>query len=348
MSVGGARSEVQERRLLERARAGDEQAFGQLVEPHRAGLRAHSYRMLGSVHDAEDALQEALLRSWRGLPRFEGRSSLRSWLYKIVTNASLDAAARRPKRVLPLDYGPPADPHAGLAAPLAESVWVEPYPDKALGIESVDTAPAARYELRESVELAFVAALQQLPARQRAVLILREVLGFSAKEVAEMLETSVASVKSALQRARKAVEERVPEESQEQALRTLGDAGVGELAQRSMDSFERNDVDAVVAMLTEDATIAMPPTPTWYRGRDAMAAFYAARPMAAGMRWRHIPSRANGQLAVGCYLWDEQERGFKAHSLDVLTLRGDRIAEVTAFLGAGFLRDLGLPPHAPA
>ena len=348
MSVGGARSEVQERRLLDRARAGDEQAFGELVEPHRVGLRAHSYRMLGSVDDAEDALQEALLRTWRGLPRFEGRSSLRSWLYKIVTNASLDAVARRPKRVLPLDYGPPADPHASLAAPLAESVWVEPYPDEALGVESVDTAPAARYELRESVELAFVAALQQLPARQRAVLILREVLGFSAKEVAEMLETSVASVKSALQRARKAVEERVPEESQQQALRTLGDAGVGELAQRYMDAFERNDVDAVVAMLTEDATIAMPPTPTWYRGRDAMAAFYAARPMAAGMRWRHIPTRANGQLAVGCYLWDEQERAFEAHSLDVLTLRGDRIAEVTAFLGAGFLRDLGLPPRAPA
>jgi RNA polymerase sigma-70 factor, ECF subfamily len=347
MSGGGARSEAQERRLLERARAGDEQAFGQLVEPHRAGLRAHSYRMLGSVHDAEDALQEALLRTWRGLPRFEGRSSLRSWLYTIVTNASLDAAARRPKRVLPLDYGPAGDPHAGLAAPLAESVWVEPYPGEALGVESREAAPVARYELRESVELAFVVALQQLPARQRAVLILREVLGFSAKEVAGMLETSVASVKSALQRARRSVEERIPEESQAQALRTLGDDGARELAQRYMDAFERNDVDAVVTMLTEDATIAMPPTPTWYRGRDAIAAFYAAQPMAAGVRWRHIPTRANGQLAIGCYLWDEQERAYKAHTLDVLTLRGDRIAGVTAFIGGGFLRDLGLPPHAP-
>jgi RNA polymerase sigma-70 factor, ECF subfamily len=348
MNVGGARSEAQERRLLERARAGDEQAFGQLVEPHRAALRAHSYRMLGSVHDAEDALQEALLRTWRGLPRFEGRSSLRSWLYKIVTNASLDAAARRPKRVLPLDYGPPNDPHTGLAAPLAESVWVEPYPDEALGLGDSDATPAARYELRESVELAFVAALQQLPARQRAVLILREVLGFSAKEVAGMLETSVASVKSALQRARRAVDERIPAESQEQALRTLGDDSVRELAQRYMHAFERNDVDAVVAMLTEDATIAMPPTPTWYRGRDAIAAFYAAEPMAAGVRWRHIPTRANGQLAIGCYLWDEQEGNYRAQTLDVLTLRGDRIAAVTAFIGAGFVRDLGLPAHAPA
>jgi RNA polymerase sigma-70 factor (ECF subfamily) len=175
MSPGLPSSEVQEGRLLERARAGDEHAFGQLVEPYRAGLRAHGYRMLGSVDDAEDALQEALLRAWRGLPRFEGRSSLRSWLYRIVTNASLDVAARRPKRVLPLDHGPPSDPHAGLGAPLAESVWVEPYPDEALGLEDGYAAPAARYELRESVELAFVAALQQLPARQRAALILREV-----------------------------------------------------------------------------------------------------------------------------------------------------------------------------
>jgi RNA polymerase sigma-70 factor, ECF subfamily len=348
MSVGGPRSESHERRLLQRARAGDEQAFEQLVEPHRAGLRAHSYRMLGSVHDAEDALQEALLRTWRGLPRFEGRSSLRSWLYKIVTNTSLDAAARRRGRVLPLDYGPPGDPHAGLAAPLAESVWVEPYPDEALAAESLDAAPAARYELRESVELAFIVALQQLPARQRAVLILREVLGFSAKEVAGMLETSVAAVKSALQRARSAVEERIPAESQEARLRTLGDDNVRKLVQRYMDAFERNDVDAVVAMLTEDATIAMPPTPTWYRGRDAIAAFYAAEPMAAGVRWRHIPTRANGQLAVGCYLWDEQERAYRAQTLDVVTLRGDRIAAVTAFLGAGFFRDLGLPPYAPA
>ena len=348
MGVDSARSEVQERRLLEQARAGDEQAFQQLVEPYRAGLRAYGYRMLGSVEDAEDVLQEALLRTWRGLPRFEGRSSLRSWLFRIVTNASLDAVARRPKRVLPLDYGPPADPHSDLAAPLAESMWVEPFPDEALGLEDIGATPAARYELRESLELAFVVALQELPARQRAVLILREVLGFSAKEVAGMLQTSVASVKSALQRARRTVEERVPEGSEQATLRALGDDATRELVQRYMDAFERNDVDAVVAMLTEDATIVMPPTPTWYRGRDAIAVFYAARPMAAGMRWRHIPTRANGQLAVGCYLWDEQEGGYRAHSLDVLTLRGDRIAAVTAFLGTGFFRTLGLPSRLPA
>jgi RNA polymerase sigma-70 factor (ECF subfamily) len=345
MSVLSARSESQERRLLERARAGDERAFRQLVEPHRAGLRAHSYRMLGSVDDAEDALQEALLRAWRGLPGFEGRSSLRSWLYKIVTNASLDAAARQPKRVLPLDYGPPADPHDGLAAPLAESVWVEPYPDEALGLADRDATPAARYELRESLELAFVAALQRLPARQRAVLILREVLGFSAREAAEILETTVASVKSALQRARRAVRERIPDESQQATLRALGDGAVREVAERYMDAFERHDVDGLVAMLTEDATLAMPPTPTWYRGLQAIAAWGAAGPMADGMRWRHISTRANGQLAVGCYLWEERTGRYAAHGLDVLTLRGDRIAAVTAFLGGEFVRGLGLPHH---
>src|SRR5204863_7306452 len=202
MSPGPTESTVQEQELLVSARAGREGAYQRLVEPHRAELHAHCYRMLGSVHDAEDALQEALVRAWRGLPKFEGRSSLRSWLYRIATNASLDAIERRPKRVLPIDYGPPADPHGGVGEPVVESVWIEPYPDETLGIEDGYASPDARYEQRESVELAFIAALQLLPANQRAVLILREVLGFSAQETAEALDTSVASVNSALQRAR--------------------------------------------------------------------------------------------------------------------------------------------------
>jgi RNA polymerase sigma-70 factor, ECF subfamily len=318
-----------------------EDAFAQLIEPHRAELRAHCYRMLGSLEDAEDALQETLLRAWRGLPRFEGRSSLRSWLYRIATNASLDVAARRPKRVLPLDYGPPADPHDGLAAPLAESVWVEPFPDRALG-------PDDSYELREGVELAFVAALQHLPARQRAVLIMRDVLGFSAREVAEALETTVTSVKSALQRARRAAEERLPEASQQATLRSLGDTGVRNLVRRYTDAIERDDVDAVVALLTADATIAMPPTPTWYRGREAIAAFLAAEPMSGRVRWRHVPTGANAQPAVGCYLWDPETASFKAHVLDVLTLRGARIAAITSFLDTKVFRTLGLPDRLPA
>jgi RNA polymerase sigma-70 factor (ECF subfamily) len=335
--------QVRERTLLVSARAGDEHAFEELVEPHRVGLRAHSYRMLGSIDDAEEALQEALLRAWRGLPGFEGRSSLRSWLYTIVTNVCLDTAARRRPRVLPLSYGPPADPHDGLAPPLAEAVWVEPYPDGALRLDYTHVSPAARYELRESVELAFVAALQHLRPRQRAVLILREVLGFSAREVAETLDTTVGAVKSALQRARKAVAERLPEQSQQATLRSLGDDAVRELVQRYIDAWERDDVDAVVAMLTEDATIAMPPTPTWYRGRQAVAAFYALKALSGELRWRHVSTRANGQPAVGCYVWDGESGGYGAHVLDVLTLRGSRIAGITSFLDPAVFRSFGLP-----
>jgi len=189
-----------EQDLLSAARGGDRGAFGRLVEPYRGELQAHSYRMLGSYADAEDALQEALLRAWRGLPRFEGRSSLRSWLYRIATNSCLRAIEQRPRRVLPIDYAPAADPHDGLADPVTEPIWLEPYPDTDLGLEGA-VGPDARYEEREGVELAFIAALQHLPARQRAVLILRDVLGFSARETAEALETTAVSVDSALQRA---------------------------------------------------------------------------------------------------------------------------------------------------
>src|SRR5215210_3338280 len=210
MAAPSTSETLRERDLLNAARAGDETAFGKLVEAHRRELHAHCYRMLGSVYDAEDALQETLLRAWRAIGRFEGRSSLRSWLYTIATNTCLNAIAKRPKRVLPIDYGPATDPHDGPGEPLVESVWIEPYPDETLGLEDGFAAPQARYELRESVELAFVAALQHLPGTQRAVLILREVLGFSAKEAAESLDTTVASLNSALQRARAAIDERVP------------------------------------------------------------------------------------------------------------------------------------------
>src|SRR5215211_1230534 len=222
-------------RLLEAARAGDEGAFQSLVEPHRGELLAHCYRMLGSMHDAEDGLQEAQLRAWRGLARFEGRSSLRSWLYTIATNTCLNLIARRPKRVLPIDYGPSVDPHDGLGLPPLESVWVEPYPDEALGLEDGYAAPEARYEMRESVELAFVAALQHLAPNQRAALILREVLGFSAQEAAEALDTSVASVNSALQRARATIEKRLPDQSQQETLKSLGDERLRELVEQYAD-----------------------------------------------------------------------------------------------------------------
>ena len=224
MAIPSTSSPAPQRELLDAARAGDEQAFGALVEPHRRELHAHCYRMLGSVHDAEDALQNALLRAWRGLGQLEDPGALRAWLYKIATNACLDAIARRPKRVIPVDYGPAADPHDGPAQqPVVESVWMEPYPDERIGLEDGYAGPEARYEQREAVELAFVAALQHLPPNQRAALILREVLGFSANEAAAALDTTTASINSALQRARKLVDERLPEVTQQSTLRTLGD-----------------------------------------------------------------------------------------------------------------------------
>jgi RNA polymerase sigma-70 factor, ECF subfamily len=328
---GTAVTTAQEQELLEAARQGGEDAFRRLVEPYRGELHAHCYRMLGSVHDAEDALQEVLLRAWRALSRFEGRSSLRSWLYTIATNTSLNAIEKRPKRVLPIDYEP-ADPHGGPGEPMVESVWVEPYPDERLGVEDGFAGPEARYERRESVELAFIAALQHLPATQRAVLILREVLGFSAKETAETLETTTASVNSALQRARAAVEERLPARSQQATLRALGDDGLREVVDAYVEAWERGDVDAVVGMLTEDAAFAMPPLRTWFRGREAIGIFLAGWPLSGDWRWRHVRARANGQEALAYYSWDPDQETYLPFALNVLTLRGRQISDVTAFI----------------
>jgi RNA polymerase sigma-70 factor (ECF subfamily) len=319
-----------EQELLQAARAGNDGAFEPLVQPYRGELHAHCYRMLGSVHDAEDAVQEALLRSWRGLKRFEGRSSLRSWLYKIATNTCLNHLAKRPKRVLPVDYGPSWDPHDGVGEPVVESVWIEPYPDAQLG--DAVASPEARYEQREGVELAFVAALQHLPANQRAALILREVLGFSAAEVAEALQTSVASVNSALQRARKTVDEKLPEQTQQATLRELGDERLREIVERYIAALGSDDVDAVVSMLAEDAAWSMPPLASWFRGLDDVAGFLARGPMSGEWRWRRLATTANGQPTVAAYTWDEAEACYLPFALDVITFEGDRIKEVTAFL----------------
>jgi RNA polymerase sigma-70 factor (ECF subfamily) len=327
-----AQATQSESQLLEAAKGGDDGAFERLFAPYRPQLHAHCYRMLGSVHDAEDALQEALLRAWRGLPRFEGRSSLKSWLYTIGTNTALNAIEKRPKRVLPIDYAPPADPHHGPGEPVVESVWVEPYPDETLGLEDGPAAPEARYEQRESVELAFVAALQLLPATQRAVLVLREVLGFSAQETADALETSVASVNSALQRARKTIEERGPEQSQQATARQLGDEKLRELVDRYVDAWDRCDVETVVEMLTEDASFAMPPLGTWFRGSDALRVFLGGWPMSGAWRWKPLQVRANGQVALAFYAWDDGEDAYIPFALNVLTFEGERISDVTAFI----------------
>ncbi|GAA2598340.1 sigma-70 family RNA polymerase sigma factor [Actinomadura fulvescens] len=316
---------MNEAELLEAGRRGDEDAFGRLVAPYRSELHAHCYRMLGSIHDADDALQDALFGAWRGLANFEGRSSLRTWLYRITTNACLRFQAKRPRRVLSADYGPAIPPDGDLGEPVTGPVWLEAYPDDELS----SAAPEARYELRESVELAFVAALQHLPANQRAVLILREVLGFSAAEVAGSLGTSVASVNSALQRARRTVHERVPARTQQATLRALGDEAERAFVDAIVAAWERADVDTVLGMLARDVRFTMPPLPAWFDGRDDVGVFLRERVFATP--WRMAPTRANGQLALLCYQGDGNG-GFDLAALNVLTLdEHTRITEITAF-----------------
>jgi RNA polymerase sigma-70 factor (ECF subfamily) len=345
-NTDGAASDIQEVDVPEAARDGDAD-FRELVEAHRADLHAHCYRMLASLHDADDALQDTLLRAWRALPRFRGHSSLRTWLYRIATNVCLDAIARRSKRVLPVDYGPPTPRGADEAdRPLPEGLWIQPYPDEALGIADGTATPEARYERREALELAFIATLQHLPPRQRAALLLRDVLGFSAREAAESLETTVASVNGALRRARAAIEERQPEQSQQANLRALGDRRLREMVERFADAFERGEIDTILAMLAEDATFAMPPYPEWCRGRDAIAKSWLM-PGGPPPRLRYVPTRANGQLALGTYLLEQETGGYAPLALDVLTLRGELIVDVTAFRTPAFFMRFDLPTRLP-
>jgi RNA polymerase sigma-70 factor (ECF subfamily) len=321
-------SEVDERSLLDSARQGNEESFRIVVEAHRAELHGHCYRILASVQDAEDAVQDALVRAWRGLPHFEGRSSVRTWLFKIATNTALDTAGRRARRELPVDFGPPCEAGQGPGEPFLETLWLEPYPDIAFGA-SGSASPEARYELSESVELAFVAALQHIPARPRAVLILRDVLAFSAREVAEILDTTEVAVNSSLQRAHAAARG-LPERSQQATLRSLGDGTIRRLATRYGEAIERGDIETLVSLLTEEASWAMPPLAGWYRGKAAVADFL--RRHVFPERWRHVTSRASGQLAVGGYLFDADRGLYRPGALDVLTLEGSRIAQVTGFL----------------
>lgn len=301
--------------LLDAARAGDQDAFGQLVGPWRGELHAHCYRMLGSDADAEDAVQETLLRAWNGLSGYDDRGSIRPWLYKIATNRCLTLIERRGRRELPV----------------GEALWLEPYPESRLEW-TASLSPEARVLALESVELAFVASLQRLSALQRAVLLLRDVLAFAAREVAELLETSVAAVNSALQRAR-AVVQAVP--SQQAAM---PEAAERDLVRRYMAAWEAGDVDTIVAMLAEDAKYSMPPLPEWFSGRAAIRSFLVDGPLRE--EWRFLPARANGQLAFGTYLWNGSR--FVPGGLDVLVLRGPEIVEVVSFLEADF-PSFGLP-----
>jgi RNA polymerase sigma-70 factor (TIGR02960 family) len=307
--------------ILTRARAGDQDAFRELTDPYRRELQLHVYRIVGSMHDAEDLLQETLLAAWRGLEGFDGRASVRAWLYRIATNRSLDALRRihrRPGELLQLVDAPEPTRRP-------EPLWLEPYPDVLLaGIPDDAPGPDARYEAKEAVALAFVVGLQHLPPQQRAVLVLRDVLGFRAAEVAEILDTTEASTNSLLRRARAAFEERLPATGRERA--PLPDSQLErEVVGRFADAVEAGDVEGMVALLTDDAWLTMPPTPLAYRGHTAIGAFLRYRELERGAPLRLVPTRANTQPAFEAYL--EQER----RGLFVLTLEGDRISAITWF-----------------
>jgi RNA polymerase sigma-70 factor (TIGR02960 family) len=322
---------------LNRAQAGDEDAFRALTDPYRRELQLHCYRILGSLQDAEDMLQETLLAAWRGLDQFEGRSSLRAWLYRIATNRCLNAMRDADRR--------PVDARRDLPQPTrwTEPVWLEPYPDVMLeGIADAAPGPDTRYETKEAVALAFVAGLQHLPPRQRAVLVLRDVLGFHTAEIAAMLDSSEASVNSALQRARGTLDARLP--ARREAAPLPRSARERALLTRFAEAFERGDVDAVVELLTDDALLTMPPQPMEYQGHQAIRAFLRDRfATHAGRRVRLIPTRANDQPAYGHYIEDPHAPVCRFFGVLVLTLEGDRIAGLTRFGDTAILPGFGLP-----
>lgn len=326
------------------ARGGDHAAYDRLVRPLLPELHAHSYRMLASSHDADDALQDALVKVWRGLGDFEGRSTLRTWLYTVVTRSCIDLARARGRRALPIDLGPSSARAVVDDAPSDDITWLGPYVgDDPGGFAS----PAARYEQREAVELAFVAALQHLPGNQRAALLLFEVLGFPADQIATMMRTTTASVNSALQRARATVALRVPQQSQQATARSIGDRQLHAVVERFTTALERRDTDALVDLVTEDVTWAMPPMPHWYAGLAAVGDFAAQVPMGSCGSWRTLPTSVNAQPAVACYLRPEGAPAHGAWAITVLTLRDTRVSGLTSFLGVEHFTALGLPTQLP-
>lgn len=309
------------------ARSGDERAFRALIEPYRARLHAHCYRMLASLADADDALQETLLGAWQGIHAFEGRSSLQTWLYTIATHACLRIASKRPSRRLPSDDFPTADPRAHLDAAIDDGRWIDPYPDASL-------------EALENVEIAFIATLQSLPATQRAAVILRDVLGFSAAETATALDASVPAINSALQRARETLAAKVPPR-EEATRRSLRDEFDRALVDRFIDAWRRGDVDGIIAMLAENATFTMPPLPGWFHGRSDIATFLRTHVFV--LRWRFVECRASGQPAMAAYRWSETSSSFELEVINVFTVRSDNIDAITAFPNRALCERFGLP-----
>jgi RNA polymerase sigma-70 factor (TIGR02960 family) len=331
---------------LDRARAGDDQAFGEVTGPYLTELRLHCYRILGSVQDAEDVLQETLLAAWRGIGKYEGRAALRTWLYRIATNRCLNALRANGRRPRPEPPEPPFE--APQPTRRGEPVWLQPYPDALLdGLPDTTVGPDARYEAKEAIALAFVVAVQHLPPRQRAVLLLRDALGFRSPEVADMMDTSEASVNSALQRARATMTAVLPASDRERAPlpRSVKER---DLAQRFATAFADDDVDGVVALLTDDAWFTMPPATLEYQGRAAIASFLTRSAQYRGNRHtRLIPTRANGQPAFGCYVADTHAEICHLHSILVLTMEGDRISAITRFIDSALMPHFGLPRTLP-
>ena len=330
--------------LISRARAGDGDAFRELTEPYRRELLVHCYRMLGSFQDAEDTLQDTLLAAWQGLGGFEGRASLRTWLYRIATNQCLNArrsASRRAAKEWDVPDVEPPEPTR-----LGEVAWLEPFPDALLeGLVDAPLGPDARYEQTESISLAFVTALQVLPSRQLAVLLLRDVLGFHANEVADMLDSSLDAVNSALKRARAGLQHRLPPTTDREPPPPSNSAFEAAIVAKFVNAWESADVDALVALLTDDVFVSMPPMPFEYEGRDVVARFCASL-FGAGRRFDLVPTRANGQPAFGAYL--RPATGVRhGIGLYVLTLTGDRICAMTRFDDT-VLPSFGLPRSLPS
>lgn len=341
--------------VLDLARVGDPDAFQRLTEPYRREIQLHCYHMLGSFQDAEDLAQETFLRAWRGLDGFEGRTSFRNWLYRIATNACLNALTKRAnvRRAWPETQGPPAE-EMPEAVPATEIPWLEPYPDTALeGIADTAPGPDARYELHESIQLAFIAAIQLLPPRQRVVLLLRDVLGWSAAETAALLDTSVASANSALQRARATLGKQFPTGQPDTAPPLPGsDERQRALLDRYVRAWEDADLDGFVALLRDDATISMPPWPNWYRGREAVRRLVAwvwrtRMGSACPSTSRMLPTGANGQPAFAVYRREGPGGEWRAHTLQVLTLRDGAVAAITSFRDPRFVVAFGFPEVWP-
>lgn len=318
------------------AQAGDQQVFGDLIEPHRAELLVHCYRLLGSWQDAEDMVQETFLRAWNHLDSFSGGVYFRAWLYKIATNICLDALDKRSRRLLAPANFPVSNPYVPLASAIREPVWLEPFADDQLPQGTLN--PEARYSLRESISLAFLAALQLLPPQQRVILILCDVLDWRAREAAQLLDLTVSAVNSALHRARSTMNRSFhPRE-------TVVDDQIRDVLKRYVEAWESGDVDTLIALLKDNVILTMPPSPAWFSGREAVRV-HAASICLRGIRdqWRLLPTRANNQLAFACYRRDERDGGFHAHALQLIQLEGEQITEIQMFLQPHCFPRFGFP-----